>query len=194
MPLWCDLGFFPNSRGNKAAANLRPMLFPSWPGSLRSQPKVAGISRHTVAGGGDRNPFLLCAKPARVLLLTASISRVGSSKIRKAVTLNSRTPFRDAPAVLSGKFAPSLDRTRVAKPRHESGHPMVGMAKRSVHLGQRPCAPPLRDALRACAGRLGYPRPPRHANQRRRFPCNCGGWVAAHFEPRPEPRGAIRCP
>ena len=22
--LWCDLGFFPNSRGNKAAANLRP--------------------------------------------------------------------------------------------------------------------------------------------------------------------------
>ena len=23
-PLWCDLGFFPNSRGNKAAANLRP--------------------------------------------------------------------------------------------------------------------------------------------------------------------------
>ena len=22
-PLWCDLGFFPNSRGNKAAANLR---------------------------------------------------------------------------------------------------------------------------------------------------------------------------
>ena len=25
-PLWCDLGFFPNSRGNKAAANLRPML------------------------------------------------------------------------------------------------------------------------------------------------------------------------
>ena len=25
-PLWCDLGFFPNSRGNKAAANLRPIL------------------------------------------------------------------------------------------------------------------------------------------------------------------------
>ena len=25
-PLWCDLGFVPNSRGNKAAANLRPML------------------------------------------------------------------------------------------------------------------------------------------------------------------------
>ena len=24
-PLWCDLGFFPNSRGNKAATNLRPM-------------------------------------------------------------------------------------------------------------------------------------------------------------------------
>ena len=24
-PLWCDLGFVPNSRGNKAAANLRPM-------------------------------------------------------------------------------------------------------------------------------------------------------------------------
>ena len=23
-PLWCDLGFFPNSRGNEAAANLRP--------------------------------------------------------------------------------------------------------------------------------------------------------------------------
>ena len=23
VPLWCDLGFFPNSRGNKAAANLR---------------------------------------------------------------------------------------------------------------------------------------------------------------------------
>ena len=23
-PLWCDLGFFPNSRGNKPAANLRP--------------------------------------------------------------------------------------------------------------------------------------------------------------------------
>ena len=23
-PLWCDLGFFPNSHGNKAAANLRP--------------------------------------------------------------------------------------------------------------------------------------------------------------------------
>ena len=23
-PLWCDLGFFPNSRGNKAAANLCP--------------------------------------------------------------------------------------------------------------------------------------------------------------------------
>ena len=23
-PLWCDLGFFPNSRGNNAAANLRP--------------------------------------------------------------------------------------------------------------------------------------------------------------------------
>ena len=23
-PLWCDLGFVPNSRGNKAAANLRP--------------------------------------------------------------------------------------------------------------------------------------------------------------------------
>ena len=22
--MWCDLGFFPNSRGNKAAANLRP--------------------------------------------------------------------------------------------------------------------------------------------------------------------------
>ena len=22
--VWCDLGFFPNSRGNKAAANLRP--------------------------------------------------------------------------------------------------------------------------------------------------------------------------
>ena len=25
-PLWCDLGFFPNSRGNKAAANLRPRI------------------------------------------------------------------------------------------------------------------------------------------------------------------------
>ena len=25
-PLWCDLGFFPNSRGNKAAANLRPNM------------------------------------------------------------------------------------------------------------------------------------------------------------------------
>ena len=25
-PLWCDLRFFPNSRGNKAAANLRPKL------------------------------------------------------------------------------------------------------------------------------------------------------------------------
>ena len=24
-PLWCDLGFVPNSRGNKAVANLRPM-------------------------------------------------------------------------------------------------------------------------------------------------------------------------
>ena len=24
-PLWCGLGFFPNSRGNKAAANLRPL-------------------------------------------------------------------------------------------------------------------------------------------------------------------------
>ena len=24
-PLWCDLGFVPNSRGNKAAANLRPV-------------------------------------------------------------------------------------------------------------------------------------------------------------------------
>ena len=24
-PLWCDLGFFPNSRGKKAAANLRPI-------------------------------------------------------------------------------------------------------------------------------------------------------------------------
>ena len=24
-PLWCDLGFFPNSRDNKAAANLRPI-------------------------------------------------------------------------------------------------------------------------------------------------------------------------
>ena len=23
-PLWCDLGFFPNSRGNKAAVNLSP--------------------------------------------------------------------------------------------------------------------------------------------------------------------------
>ena len=23
--MWCDLGFFPNSRGNKAAANLRPI-------------------------------------------------------------------------------------------------------------------------------------------------------------------------
>ena len=29
-PLWCDLGFVPNSRGNKAAANLRPMLCLSW--------------------------------------------------------------------------------------------------------------------------------------------------------------------
>ena len=26
-PLWCDLGFVPNSRGNKAAANLRPKMF-----------------------------------------------------------------------------------------------------------------------------------------------------------------------
>ena len=25
-PLWCDLGFLPNSRGNKAAANLRPNM------------------------------------------------------------------------------------------------------------------------------------------------------------------------
>ena len=25
VPLWCDLGFFPNSRGYKAAANLRPI-------------------------------------------------------------------------------------------------------------------------------------------------------------------------
>ena len=24
-PLWCDLGFVPNSRGYKAAANLRPI-------------------------------------------------------------------------------------------------------------------------------------------------------------------------
>ena len=23
-PVWCDLGFFPNSRSDKAAANLRP--------------------------------------------------------------------------------------------------------------------------------------------------------------------------
>ena len=34
-PLWCDPGFFPNSRGNKAAANLRPTycfitLIPWW--------------------------------------------------------------------------------------------------------------------------------------------------------------------
>ena len=26
-PLWCDLGFVPNSRGNKAAANVRPMHY-----------------------------------------------------------------------------------------------------------------------------------------------------------------------
>ena len=26
-PLWCDLGFVPNSRGNKAAANLCPMFY-----------------------------------------------------------------------------------------------------------------------------------------------------------------------
>ena len=25
MPLWCDLGFVPNSRGNKADANLCPI-------------------------------------------------------------------------------------------------------------------------------------------------------------------------
>ena len=25
-PLWCDLGVVPNSRGNKAAANLRPSV------------------------------------------------------------------------------------------------------------------------------------------------------------------------
>ena len=28
-PLWSDLGFFPNSRGNKAAANRRPMTAPT---------------------------------------------------------------------------------------------------------------------------------------------------------------------
>ena len=28
-PLWCDLGFVPNSRGNKAAANLRPGYHPT---------------------------------------------------------------------------------------------------------------------------------------------------------------------
>ena len=27
-PLWCDLGFFPNSRGNKAAQNLCPITSP----------------------------------------------------------------------------------------------------------------------------------------------------------------------
>ena len=31
-PLWCDLGFIPNGRGNKAAANLRP-IYCKWIGT-----------------------------------------------------------------------------------------------------------------------------------------------------------------
>ena len=33
-PLWCDLGFVPDSRGNKAAANLRPTIMLSTYGLL----------------------------------------------------------------------------------------------------------------------------------------------------------------
>ena len=41
-PLWCDLGFVPNSRGNKAAANLRPKIM---------------IPAHGLRNGNHDKPF-----------------------------------------------------------------------------------------------------------------------------------------
>ena len=40
-PLWCDLGFFPNSSDNKAAANLRPTGQGKGLFSLRSSDRKA---------------------------------------------------------------------------------------------------------------------------------------------------------
>ena len=46
--MWCDLGFFPNSRGNKASANLRPRDSDVWP----------GWPRHAVRVGCQLEPYL----------------------------------------------------------------------------------------------------------------------------------------
>ena len=47
-PLWCDLGFVPNSRGNKAAANLRPTDQPSmaWSWTWKVCPKFQFLNSH----------------------------------------------------------------------------------------------------------------------------------------------------
>ena len=64
-PLWCDLGFVQNSRGNKAAANLRPVS--------RHGPKVCEISqKNEVKSQADSelhaskiaSPHILIASPA----------------------------------------------------------------------------------------------------------------------------------
>ena len=43
-PLWCDLGFFPNSRGIKAAANLRPSVQLTWRPQLRPQAVIMHLA------------------------------------------------------------------------------------------------------------------------------------------------------
>ena len=47
VPLWCDLEFFPNSRGNKAAANLRPIM-PLYSRVIIAPPKMSDALNHQV--------------------------------------------------------------------------------------------------------------------------------------------------
>ena len=46
-PLWCDLEFFPNSRGSKAAANLRPIM-PLYSRVIIAPPKMSDALNHQV--------------------------------------------------------------------------------------------------------------------------------------------------
>ena len=65
VPLWCDLGFFPNSRGNKAAANLRPSISrvaARFPKVSKWHPVAIAADLETLCVYGGHPKLLSCAK------------------------------------------------------------------------------------------------------------------------------------
>ena len=99
VPLWCDLGFFTNSRDNKAAANLCIFCTPIRR-LLRARPGVSGVRRRKQTLCPAAHPSAVASRPG-----LKSAARGVESKLPVQV----RTPSPPSPAQARSRAARGVE-------------------------------------------------------------------------------------